>query len=417
MSSEMATTVQNAWKASTVIGKASTLRKDQALEIIAEELVSQEDTVKEANEKDLERLREKEGYSQAFYDRLLLDSSRIAGMADGLRDIIALPDPVGEVISMWKRPNGLDVGRVRVPLGTLAIIYEARPNVTVDAAGLGLKSGNSVVLRGSSEAFYSNQALVQIIQQGLESAGLPPHSTVLVEQTDRESAKELMKMNQYLDVIVPRGGAALKKTVLENATVPVIETGEGNCHTLVDEDAEVQNAVDIAVNAKTQRPGVCNAMETLLVHKKIARKYLPALVKAMESAGVELRGCSETQKYGKNVKPAGPEDWATEYLDLILAIKVVDSLEEAIEHINQYGTGHSEAILTSSYHRSRKFLQEVDAASVYINASTRFTDGNVFGLGAEMGISTQKLHARGPMGLESLTSTKFIIYGDGQIRE
>jgi len=410
-------TVKKAWEASTFIGNASTIQKNKALENIAEEISAREESIGQANQKDLDLLQKKGDYSRAFYDRLLLNPQRLTAMAEGLREIAALPDPVGEVTSMWKRPNGLEVGRVRVPLGVVAIIYEARPNVTVDTAGLGLKAGNSVVLRGSSEAFYSNQALVKAIQKGLEGAGLPGRGTVLVEQTDRESARELMKLNRYLDVIIPRGGANLKKTVMDNATVPVVETGEGNCHTYVDESASLEDAVKIAVNAKTQRPGVCNAMETLLVHEKIAGDYLPRVLEAMKEAGVEIRGCSKTRELQPEVKPAGEEDWGTEYLDMILAVRVVKDLEEAIEHINTYGTRHSEAILTSSYQGSRKFLQQVDAAAVYVNASTRFTDGNAFGLGAEMGISTQKLHARGPMGLEALTSSKFIIYGNGQFRE
>jgi len=409
-------TVKNAREASWSIGEADTNQKNSALEEIAQKLQENKDKIIEANSKDLEELKKKEGYSRAFHDRLLLDGDRIEGMADGLRDIIYLNDPVGEVTSMWKRPNGLQVGRIRVPLGVVAIIYEARPNVTIDAAGLGIKSGNSVVLRGSSEALNSNKALVEVIQEGLRAAGLPENGVVLVEQTDRESATDLMRQNRYLDVIIPRGGAALKKTVMENATVPVVETGEGNCHTFVDESAEVESAVSIAVNAKVQRPGVCNAMETLLVHKNIADAFLPKALEALVNEGVEIRGCPVTANHHREVKAASEDDWATEYLDLVLSVKVVESAEEAVKHVNTYGTGHSEAIITNSYSNSRKFMQRVDAAAVYVNASTRFTDGNAFGLGAEMGISTQKLHARGPMGLESLTSSKYIVYGDGQVR-
>jgi len=415
--SAVETTVEQAWKASSAIGNASTEQKNEALEKIAQEINAQEKSIIEANQKDLKGLENKGEYSKAFYDRLLLNSERLSAMAEGLREIVALPDPVGEVTSMWKRPNGLDVGRVRVPLGVVAIIYEARPNVTIDAAALGLKAGNSVVLRGSSEAFYSNQTLTRVIQEGLSKSGLPASCAVLVEQTDRDSARELMRLNDYLDVIIPRGGASLKKTVMENATVPVVETGEGNCHTYVDEGALIEDAVSIVINAKTQRPGVCNAMETLLVHKNIAAEFLPLALEELKKANVEIRACPQTLQYWQEGEPASEEDWSTEYLDLVLAVKVVESIDEAIHHINVYGTGHSEAILTTSYQRSRQFLKQVDAAAVYVNASTRFTDGNAFGLGAEMGISTQKLHARGPMGLRELTSSKFIIYGDGQIRE
>ncbi len=410
-------TVGEAWEVSSLMGEASTLQKNRALEIMARKLIERKKKIVEENRRDLDLLREKEGYSKAFHDRLMLNRDRIAAMAEGLRDIAALPDPVGEVSSMWKRPNGLQVGRVRVPLGVVAIIYEARPNVTVDAAGLGLKAGNTVVLRGSSEALYSNKALVEAIQESLEEAGLPRKGAVLIEETDRASARELMKLNRYLDVIIPRGGANLKKTVMENATVPVIETGEGNCHTYVDQSADVDMAVRIAVNAKVQRPGVCNAMETLLVHGKIAPAFLPPALDALIKEGVEIRGCESTRRYREEVKPASGEDWSTEYLDLVLAVKVVRDFDQAVQHVNTYGTGHSEAIITSSYKEGREFLRRVDAAAVYVNASTRFTDGNVFGLGAEMGISTQKLHARGPMGLEALTSSKFIIFGDGQSRE
>ncbi len=410
-------TVKKTWEISRQISDASTGQKNQALEEIASRLKQHEEKIIEANRVDLEELKKKEGYSKAFQDRLFLDGGRIEAMADGLKDIISLNDPVGEVTSMWKRPNGLQVGRVRVPLGVVAIIYEARPNVTIDAAGLGLKSGNSVILRGSSEALNSNRALVEVIQESLEAVGLPRYGVALVEQADREAARDLMRQDRYLDVIIPRGGPALKKTVMENATVPVVETGEGNCHVYVDESAEVSMAVPVAVNSKVQRPGVCNALETLLVHESIADAFLPEALEALRREGVEIRGCTVTRKYHGEVKTAEEEDWSAEYLDLVLAVKVVKSLEEAVNHINTYGTGHSESIVTSSYRSSREFMQKVDAAAVYVNASTRFTDGNVFGLGAEMGISTQKLHARGPMGLESLTSTKFIIYGDGQIRE
>ena len=418
MSSAVAWTVKKAWEASSAIGNASTVQKNDTLERIAQAIDRREDEIIQANRKDLDSLEKNGTYSKAFYDRLFLNSDRLHAMSEGLLEIAALPDPIGEVTSIQKRPNGLEIGKVRVPLGVVAIIYEARPNVTVDAAGLGLKSGNSVVLRGSSEAFYSNQALVQAIQEGLHQAGLSANNAMLIEQTDRESARELMRLNKYLDVIIPRGGSSLKKTITENATVPVVETGEGNCHTFVDEDADMDSAVRIVVNAKTQRPGVCNTMETLLIHENIAREFLPVALEELQKANVEVRGCPRVLEYcQEDIKSATEEDWSTEYLDLVLAVKVVKNIHEAISHINTYGTGHSEAILTSSYQRSRIFLQQVDAAAVYVNASTRFTDGNVFGLGAEMGISTQKLHARGPMGLETLTSAKYIILGDGQYRK
>jgi len=416
MSSHVREKALLARQASLALANKSTEVKNKALLEVAENLKSSEQYILNANKVDLDNLTQKDNYSKAFYDRLLLDSKRVDSMADGLKDIVSLPDPVGEVESMSKTPNDLTVGRIRTPLGVIGIIYEARPNVTVDAAGLALKSGNAVVLRGSSEAINSNKALVEIIQGGLEKAGLPAGSVVLIEDTDRAAAQELMNMDDLLDVLIPRGGHSLIRNVVENATVPVIETGAGNCHTYIDESADLKMALSIARNAKIQRPGVCNAMETLLVNHSIAEKFLPDFLEALNQEGVELRGCPETQKYHAAVKEATSEDWETEYLDLILAIRVVKDLQEAIHHIQTYGTGHSEAIVTNNYRNSRKFLQQVDAAAVYVNASTRFTDGNEFGLGAEMGISTQKLHTRGPMGLKALTSLKFIIYGDGQIR-
>ncbi len=414
--SDLKQDIAQAKEAGVKMAEASTQEKHTALEHIAALLEEQTDFIIQENKLDLDNLAAKEGYSKAFYDRLQLTPDRIKGMAEGLREIIALPDPVGEIISMWKRPNGLQVGRVRVPLGVIGIIYEARPNVTVDAAGLALKSGNSVVLRGSSEAIHSNKALARLLKQGLQENNLPQGAVTLVEDTGRAAALELMKMNEFLDVLIPRGGAALIKTVVENATVPVLETGEGNCHTYVDADTDEEMAVEIADNAKTQRPGVCNAMETLLVHQDIASRYLPKILKLLQEKGVQLRGCRKTLDIFPGIQQATDEDWATEYLDMVLAVKIVDSFDEAVAHINQYGTGHSEAILTSSYQRAHTFLARVDAAAVYVNASTRFTDGFEFGLGAEMGISTQKLHARGPMGLTALTSTKFIILGQGQAR-
>lgn len=416
MDSQVAEKARMARDAAYLLANTSTVLKNSALENIAGNLVKQEDRIMSANRIDLENLKQKPGYTSAFYDRLLLDSARIKGMAGGLQDIMALPDPVGEIESMWKRPNGLQVGRVRVPMGVVGIIYEARPNVTVDAAALALKSGNAVVLRGSSEALNSNKALVDVIRESLVAVGIPPECVVLIEDTGRAAVQEMMRLNEYLDVLIPRGGPALIKNVIENSTVPVIQTGAGNCHTYVDEGADTDMAVAVAVNAKVHRPGVCNAMETLLVHSSAAESFLPPALDALFDRNVEVRGCSQTQKFNPGVKPAGEEDWKTEYLDLILAVRVVDSIDEAIGHINRYGTGHSECIVTSDYRRSQQFLNRVDAAAVYVNASTRFTDGYEFGLGAEMGISTQKLHARGPMGLQALTSLKYIIYGDGQVR-
>ncbi|MCY6372132.1 glutamate-5-semialdehyde dehydrogenase [Clostridium ganghwense] len=389
--------------------------KNKALYAMADALIENMDVILEANSKDMQNGKEK-GLTKALLDRLLLDEKRINSMAEGLREIAFLDDPIGEVVKMWKRPNNLKIGQVRVPLGVIGIIYEARPNVTVDAAGLCIKAGNAVILRGGSEAINSNTAVAKIISDAAEKAGLPKGSINLIEITDREAANVMMKANGYIDVLIPRGGAGLINAVVKNATVPVIETGVGNCHIYVDESADMDNAIDIIINAKTQRPAVCNAMETLLVHKNIAEEFLPKLGEKLDSMGVEIRGCSATQNIIKSAKQATEEDWSTEYLDLILAIKVVDTIDEALEHIYKYGTKHSEAILTNNYENSQRFLNEVDAAAVYINASTRFTDGSEFGFGAEIGISTQKLHARGPMGLKELTTTKYIIYGEGQTR-
>ena len=337
-------------------------------------------------------------------------------MADGLRDVAALEDPVGEVESMKKRPNGLLIGRKRVPLGVIGIIYEARPNVTADAFGLCFKSGNAVILRGGSDAIRSNEAIVAAIRRGLLAAGLPEDAVQLVADTSRESARELMRLNGYLDVLIPRGSAGLIRTVVENSTVPVIETGTGNCHVYVDATADFQMALDIIYNAKTQRIGVCNACESLLVHQSIAEEFLPLLKERLDEKQVEIRADEASCRLVPGFVPAAEEDWGREYLDYILSLKQVGSLEEAIAHINRYGTGHSEAIVTRDYGNAQRFLEEVDAAAVYVNASTRFTDGAQFGFGAEIGISTQKLHARGPMGLRELTTIKYIIYGDGQVR-
>jgi glutamate-5-semialdehyde dehydrogenase len=393
----------------------TTERKDEALRAMADALEQNMTLILEHNEKDLSAGRE-EGISAALMDRLTLSESRVREMADGLREVAALRDPVGEIVDGWKLPNGLIVEKVRVPLGVIGIIYEARPNVTVDAAGLCIKSGNSVILRGSSSAINSNKILVRIIAGAADWVGLPKCLIQLVESTDRESARELMRLHDLVDVLIPRGGAGLIRTVVENSTVPVIETGVGNCHVYVDEGADIAMAVDIVVNAKTQRPGVCNACETLLVHRDIAREFLPAVYEPLTAKGVVLRGCPITRKTLKGIEDATEEDWYTEYMDLILAVKVVESLDEAIRHIGRYGSSHSEAIVTNDYARGKRFVEEVDSSAVYINASTRFTDGGQLGMGAEIGISTQKLHARGPMSLPELTTTKFVIYGTGQVR-
>ncbi len=406
---------QRAKEASYKLAGVSTKTKNDALQAMAKSLEERREMILAANEVDMEAGRAK-GLSNALLDRLLLTPDRIREMAEGLRALIALPDPVGEVTRMWTRPNGLQIGKIRVPLGVIGIIYEARPNVTVDAAGLCLKAGNAVILRGGSEAFNSNRAITQVISAAATNAGIPAGAIQLVETTDREAANLMMKMNAYIDVLIPRGGAGLIQAVVQNATVPVLETGVGNCHVYVEEDADLKMARRIVVNAKTQRPGVCNAMETLLVHENAAPAFLPVAAEALRAKGVELRGCSRTREVLPDCKPATEGDWRTEYLDLILAVKVVGDLEEAIDHINTYGTKHTEVIITNSYQKARLFLQRVDAAAVFVNASSRFTDGHQFGLGAEIGISTQKLHARGPMGLEELTSTKYIIFGDGQIR-
>ena len=416
MHPEVVAKAEDARAAAAVLAALSTEAKNRALRLIAAALQEQSGKIIEANARDLEEYRKSDGYSKALDDRLMLNEERIAGAAEGLLEIAALDDPVGEVTGATLRPSGLQVGQVRTPMGVVGIIYEARPNVTVDAAGLTLKSGNAVILRGGSEALQSNICLVGIIQEQLREAGLPAAAVQLIEDTDRAAARTLMRLNGLVDLLIPRGGPALIKTVLENATIPVIQTGAGNCHLYIDEGASREMAVEIAFNAKVQRPGVCNAIETLLVHEAAAAEILPAVLERLAQAGVELRGCARTRPYHGAVKEAVEEDWGKEYLDLILAVRVVDSFDEAVAHINRYGTMHSEAIVTADYARARLFLSRVDAAAVYVNASTRFTDGAEFGLGAEMGISTQKLHVRGPMGLKALTSLKYIVYGSGQIR-
>lgn len=394
---------------------AGTKEKNSALLAMADALIARETEILAANELDMEKGRAN-GLGKALLDRLLLTSKRIADMAEGLRQIVGLPDPIGEGLASWKHPKGMQISKIRVPLGVVGIIYEARPNVTVDAAGLCIKSGNAVVLRGGSEAIQSNLAIAKVLIDAAVQAGLPEGAIQLIETTDRQAVQLMLKANQYLDVLIPRGGAGLIKTVVENATVPVIETGTGNCHIYIDIDADLDKAKQIVLNAKCQRPGVCNAMETLLVHEKVAEEFLPPILDALKEAGVELRGCAATQMLYDGCALSTEIDWATEYLDLILAVKIVRDVDEAIGHIAQYGSGHSEAIITENYSRARKFTAEIDAAAVYVNASTRFTDGFEFGFGAEIGISTQKLHARGPMGLAELTSVKYVVSGDGQIR-
>ena len=403
-------------QAARSLANCSTTQKNNALTAMAEALESNQDRILTANALDISE-GEKKGLSAALLDRLRLTPERIRSMADGLHQVAALPDPVGECLSGMRRPNGLDIQKVRVPFGVIAMIYEARPNVTVDAAGLCLKTGNAVILRGGSEAIESNKILAAILIEAAQTAGIPAGAIALVETTDREAVNIMLKMNRYIDVIIPRGGAGLIRTVVENSTVPVIETGIGICHTFVDESADLTMAADIAFNAKVSRPGVCNSMETLLVHRNVAGRLLPDLLERFVRANVEIRGCTETATYHAAVKPATEADWATEYLDFILSIKVVGNLAEALEHIDRYSTKHSEAIVTRDYESARRFQQEVDAAAVYVNASTRFTDGFEFGFGAEIGISTQKLHARGPMGLVELTSIKYLVSGNGQIRQ
>lgn len=402
-------------KCTPILAKLSSVQKNALLEKMAEELVAQSQKIIEANRVDVED-GVKKGLNKTMIDRLTLDPKRILNMAEGLRTLVQLDDPIGKVDKMWRRPNGLEIGQQRVPLGVIGIIYEARPNVTVDAAGLCLKTGNAVILKGGSEALNSNRILVNILREALKNCALPEDGVQLIDSTDREAVKTLMRLNHFVDVLIPRGGAGLIKTVVENSSVPVIETGVGNCHTYIDSGADLEMARRIAYNAKVQRPGVCNAMETLLVHEEVAPTILPVLASDYQKAGVELRGCPVTCSF-ISAKSASDCDWETEFLDLVLAVKVVKNLDEAIEHINRYGTKHSECIVTNNYQNARRFLAEIDAAAVYVNASTRFTDGFEFGFGAEIGISTQKLHARGPMGLEALTTIKYIIYGEGQVRE
>lgn len=406
---------KNARNAEVLVRNLSANEKNEVLLKVAEALTENADTLTAANTLDVENGR-KNNMPEALVDRLLLTGDRIRGMAEGLRQVAALEDPVGEVLGMKKRPNGLMIGQKRVPLGVIGIIYEARPNVTADAFALCFKTGNVVILKGGSDAIHSNEAVVKCIREVLREQGITEDAIQLITDTSRETTAEFMKMNQYVDVLIPRGGRGLIKAVVENSTIPVIETGTGNCHIYVDETADLQMAADIIMNAKTQRVGVCNACESVLVHEKVKDEFLPVLARRLQEKQVEIRADEAACELIPGAVHATEEDWGREYLDYILSLKVVSSVEEAISHINQYNTGHSEAIITNNYEHAQKFLDQVDAAAVYVNASTRFTDGFEFGFGAEIGISTQKLHARGPMGLLALTTTKYIIYGNGQIR-
>lgn len=412
---EMARKAKEACPALAALGST---QKNQALEEIACRLLSQGEKILKENQNDL-KAATKAGHPPAFLDRLRLTEKTLKEMAQGLREVALLPDPVGEVTGLWTRPNGLQVGRMRIPLGVIGFIYESRPNVTVDAAGLCLKSGNAVILKGGSEAIRSNLILTQIIQDALEKTGLPRAAVQLIPFTEREATAELLQLEEYIDLVIPRGGEGLIRTVTAQARMPVLKHYKGVCHIFVDEDADLPMAYEVCLNAKVQRPGVCNAMETLLVHRNIAPAFLPGMVRRLRRHGVEIRGCPTTLKMvgqGKGIREAVEADWYEEYLDLILAVKVVKDMEEAVAHIHRYGSNHTEAILTRNYERALAFLKTVDSSVVLVNASTRFNDGNQLGLGAEIGISTSKLHAFGPMGLKELTTTKFIVFGQGQVR-
>ena len=416
MESYMEMLASLAKNASTDAAKLGTEAKNRGLLAVADELLAQQEMILEENRKDVEAAQAK-GTKQSLIDRLALSEKRIADMAEGLRQIAALDDPIGEVLYMKTRPNGLRIGKKRVPLGVVGIIYESRPNVTADAFGLCFKTGNASILRGGSDAIHSNQAIVRAVKAGLRKEKLSQDLILLVEDTSREVVNEMMKMHGLIDVLIPRGGAGLIANVVQNSTVPVIETGTGNCHVYVDASADVAMAADIVENAKTQRMGVCNACESLVIHSEAAPEALPRIVTKLKAHNVEIRGDERARAISTEIVPATEEDWRTEYLDAIISVKIVDSIDEAIAHINKYNTGHSESIITRDYNNALKFQDEIDAAAVYVNASTRFTDGFEFGFGAEIGISTQKLHARGPMGLEALTTTKYIIFGNGQIRK
>lgn len=401
--------------ASRILRRAERAKKDEALNLMGRKLLERQDRILQENAKDVSEA-QAGGLGPAMIDRLTLDPGTIRAMADALKEVADLPDPVGEVTGMWRRPNGLLVGRVRIPLGVIGFIYESRPNVTVDAASLCLKSGNAVILKGGSEAIHSNLALAEILEESLQESGLPRSAVQVVPTTDREAVKILLGMEADVDVIIPRGGEGLIRFVTENSRIPVLKHYKGVCHVYVDEFADLEMAAEICFNAKVQRPGVCNAMETLLVHESRAGDFLPLVGERLASAGVEIRGCPKTLEWIPGARPAEEGDWYAEFLDLILAVKCVSSIDEALDHIEKYGSRHTEAIITRDYRRSQRFLAEVDSSVVLVNASTRFNDGNQLGLGAEIGINTSKLHAFGPMGLEELTTTKFVVYGDGQIR-
>jgi glutamate-5-semialdehyde dehydrogenase len=407
---------KKAQAASVELAKLSGEARNEAVCKMADAIEANAEKILAANKKDAEAAKAK-GLKAALLDRLALDKRKIADMARCLREVAELPDPIGTIISTWTRPNGLVIGQMRVPLGVVGIIYESRPNVTSDAAGICIKSGNAVILRGGSDAINSNVAIGNVLRNALAGTSVPTYAVQVVSSTDRRVAEELMQTRKYVDVLIPRGGADLIRTVVEKASIPVIETGTGNCHIYVEEDADLDRAIPIIINAKCQRPGTCNAAEKLLVHSSVAERFLPVAIAALRAKNVEVRGCEKTAKIVTDVKPATEEDWYTEYLDFIIGVKVVNDLDEAIAHINKYGTKHSESILTANFDKAMRFIKEVDSAAVYWNASTRFTDGNQFGLGAEIGISTQKLHARGPMSVQHLTTTKYFILGSGQIRE
>ncbi len=407
---------KSARQASLKLASIDTNVKNRALLSMAEGLLKDADAIKEANKKDL-KAAEGKGLSKAMLDRLAVSDKILKAMADGIKEVAQLPDPVGEITRMWKRPNGLLVGRMRIPLGVIGIIYEARPNVTADAAALCLKSGNAVILRGGSEAINSNLAIAKVLQEACKKEGIPETAIQVVPAIERDIMLEMLKLEEYIDLIIPRGGEGLIRFVSENSRIPVIKHYKGVCHIFVDESADLDMAENVCLNAKVQRPGVCNAMETLLVHKNIAKEFLPRMGKKYQDANVELRGCAETRKILSYAKSATEEDWYAEYLDLILSVRVVKDMDEAINHIAKYGSLHTESIITKDYNNSQRFLREVNSSTVLVNASTRFSDGFELGLGAEIGISTTKIHAFGPMGLEELTTQKFIIYGDGQIRE
>ncbi|HEX7410500.1 MAG TPA: glutamate-5-semialdehyde dehydrogenase [Candidatus Binatia bacterium] len=402
-------------QAARLVAAASADTKNRCLRGAAEQLRANRSRLLEANREDVWRGREA-GLSAALLDRLTLTEARIDAMAKGVEEVAQLPDPVGETMAQWRRPNGLEIGQVRIPLGVVGVIYESRPNVTADAAALCLKAGNAVVLKGGSEALATNSAIAAVLAEAAAAAELPATAVQLIATAEREAVQVLLKQSQYIDVIIPRGGESLIRAITASSSIPVIQHYAGVCHTYVDEHADLAMAERICLNAKVQRPGVCNAMENMLVHAAVAPQFLPPMIRSFEQAGVEIRGCERTRQIVPGVRPATEEDWRTEYLDLILAVKVVDSLAEAIDFINTYGTGHSDAIVTEHLRQARQFLAQVDSAAVYVNASTRFTDGYEFGFGAEVGISTNRLHARGPMGLRELTTYKYVVYGSGQIR-